>query len=273
MSKLIDGNKIAHNILNKLEREIKKNKLKLKVSVILVGNNHVSLSYIKQKAKTANRIGVDFNLYKLPLKIKEDKLIKEIKKIEKKSSGIIVQLPLPFNLNRENVLNSISCEKDIDFLSKNSLSQFYSEDFSFLPPVVSAINYIFKNIKISVKGKNIVLVGYGILVGKPLSFWLASSGATISVLNKETPDFKKFTFNADVLISGVGKKDLIKPNMVKKNVIVIDAGSSYFNKKIVGDVSSSVFKKSLMHCPVPGGVGPITTACLFENLVKLNKNF
>jgi methylenetetrahydrofolate dehydrogenase (NADP+) / methenyltetrahydrofolate cyclohydrolase len=271
MSKLVDGNKISERIIKKLQERIKKNKLSLKVSVVLVGDNKVSLSYIRQKGKMAEKIGIDFTVYNFLKKIKEDELIKKIKKIEEKSSGLIIQLPLPSYLNKRNVLNSISEKKDIDFLSKQNLSYFYNGDFSFLPPVISAINYILKDKKISVKGKNIVLIGYGDLVGKPLSFWLASSGATISVLNEYTKKLKDFTLNADILISGVGKKDLIKPDMVKKNVIVIDAGSSYFNGKIVGDINRLVFKKSLIHCPVPGGIGPITTASLFENLIKFKE--
>ena len=155
-------------------------------------------------------------------------------------------------------------------MSEINSNKFYGGDFSVLPPVVGAVNYIFKENKISVKGKNVVLVGYGRLVGKPLFFWLTFRGAIVLVVNKTISGVSLSTPKADILISGVGKPNLIKESMIKKGVIAVDVGSGFQEGKIVGDFDKSVFKKASIITPVPGGVGPVTTACLIENLVKLN---
>ena len=268
MKEKIDGNKIADKIIKKQKKEIKKN---LKVAVVLVGENPASISYIKQKEKLFLKANIKFSLFKFSEKTNRGYLIKEIKKICKSSSGVIIQLPLPFNYKNQEILDSVSFKKDIDLLSTFNLGKFYSGDFSMLPPVVGAVNHIFNYYNISVKGANISLFGFGKLVGKPLSFWLSSKGATVSVINELTKNPSSFSKNSDIIISGVGKNNLIKGNMVKKGVIAIDGGSSFYKGKIVGDFDKSVYQKSLIYTPVPGGLGPITTACLIENLVKFKK--
>ncbi len=224
MSKIINGNKIADGIIRKAKARIKKENLNLKISVILLGNNPASLSYISKKEKYANKAGVGFCLYRFSKNIKEEILIKKIKDISKSSSGIIVQLPLPFNFKSQKILNAIPEKKDIDLLSENSLGRFYGENFLILPPVVGAVKYILDKNKISVKGKNISIIGFGKLVGKPLSFWLSSLEATVFIANKSTKDFSFFTKKSDIIISGVGKPKLIKGSKVKKDVIAIDVG-------------------------------------------------
>ncbi len=269
MSKSINGNEIAEKIIKKAEKRIKKDCLKLKMVVVLIGDDPVSLSYISQKKKYAEKAGVEFSLYQFSKKIKEKDLTKEIEKISKSCSGVIIQLPLPVNLETQKVLDVVPQKKDIDLLSTQSLGKFYGQDFSILPPVVQAIKIVLNENKISVKQKNISIIGFGRLIGKPLSFWLASSGATISIINESTKNPSFFTKKADVLISGVGKAGLIKGNMVKERVIAIDAGSSFSKGKIKGDFNESIQKKASLYAPVPGGIGPITTACLIQNLIKM----
>ncbi len=269
---ILDGRKIADEILAEVREMVNKDNLSLKLSVVLVGDNKVSLSYISQKKESCIKTGIDFDLYQFDKDISQDDLRKEIERINENSSGVIIQLPLPLSLNGQEVLNMIPKEKDIDILSEIRLGKFYAGDFDLLPPVVGAISHVFSKEEISLKDKYVVLIGSGKLVGKPLSIWLMAQGATISVLNKGTKDISSFIKEADIVISGAGSSNLIKGEMVKEGSIAIDAGSSIEVGRVSGDFEKeTVTKKTSLFLPVPGGIGPITTACLIDNLVKLNK--
>ena len=272
--KILDGKKLAEKILANLEKEAEKSKLRLSLAVIQVGENLVSQVFINQKKKACEKIGVGFKLFKFPAKIKDSELKKAIEKIVKipANSGVIIQLPLPKRFFPEDFLNLITEEKDVDVLSEHSLGKFYQGTLEILPPTVNGILQLLKDYKIVLKGKNVVIVGAGRLVGFPLATQLLKAKATLSVLNEFTKDAPFFTKKADILVSAVGKPNLIKGNVVKRGVVIIDAGSSRKNGKVVGDVDfKSVSKKASFVTPVPGGVGPLTVACLLENLVKLNK--
>ena len=235
---ILDGKKLSEKILKKLKAEIKRKRLKLKLSIVLVGEDSDSKIFIRQKKKACEKVGIDFELFKFSSKIKNSELKKEIKKIIQNPNikNIVVQLPLPKGLNTEEILNLIPKEKDAEIVS----------------PVVCAVDRILKEYKISLKNKNIVLIGKGRLVGRPLSAWLRKQKMKFSNIDKIK--------NADIVISGVGKPNLIKGKMVKKGAVVIDIGKDVDFK--------SVSKKASYITPVPGGVGPMTVACLLENLVK-----
>ena len=272
---LLNGKKIADKILNNLKKVINKRGLKLKMAIVLVGDDAPSKIFTKRKEEASKKIGVDFELFHFEKDISLLKLKKEVEKIslDKSVSGVVIQLPLPTKLKpfTQEILNIIPKEKDIDVLSENNLGSFYSGFLKIMPPVVGAIYYLLKENKISVKGKNVVIVGAGRLVGLPLAIFLLKEKATVSVLNQYTEDAKSFLKKADIVISGVGKPNIIKGKDVKKGVVVIDVGSSLKDKKIVGDIEfKSVSKKAKYITPVPGGVGPLTVASLLENLVKLN---
>ena len=272
--KILDGKKLAEKILANLKKEAEKFKPRLSLAVVQVGENLISQVFINQKKKACEKIGVGFKLFKFPAKIKDSELKKAIEKIVKipANSGVIIQLPLPKRFFPEDFLNLITEEKDVDVLSEHSLGKFYQGTLEILPPTVNGILQLLKDYKIVLKGKNVVIVGAGRLVGFPLATQLLKAKATLSVLNEWTRDTPSFTKKADILVSAVGKPDLIKGNVVKRGVVIIDAGSSRKNGKVVGDVDfKSVSKKASFVTPVPGGVGPLTVACLLENLVKLNK--
>jgi len=272
--KILDGKKLAERILTNLKNKIKKAKLRLTLAVVLVGDNPVSKIFINQKKIACEKTGIAFRLYKFSVKIKPQKLKNEIKKIVKNpvNSGIIIQLPLPGKFIPEDFLNLIPEEKDIDCLSEKSLGKFYQGVLPILPPTVAGILYLLRNYHINVKGKNTVILGAGRLVGFPLALQLLREKATVSVLNEFTKDALSFTKKADILISGVGKPNLIKEKMVKKGAIVVDAGTSFKKGKLVGDVDfKSVSKKASYITPVPGGVGPMTVAFLIENLILLKQ--
>jgi len=272
--KILDGKKLAEKILANLKKEAEKFKPRLSLAVVQVGENLISQVFINQKKKACEKIGVGFKLFKFPAKIKDSELKKAIEKIVKipANSGVIIQLPLPKRFFPEDFLNLITEEKDVDVLSEHSLGKFYQGTLEILPPTVNGILQLLKDYKIVLKGKNVVIVGAGRLVGFPLATQLLKAKATLSVLNEFTKDAPFFTKKADILVSAVGKPNLIKGNVVKRGVVIIDAGSSRKNGKVVGDVDfKSVSKKASHITPVPGGVGPLTVACLLENLVKLNK--
>jgi len=272
--KILNGKKLSEKILANLKKEIKKSKLKLRLAVVQVGENPVTQIFINQKKKACEKTGINFKLFKFPAKISVLELKKEIVKIVQNpaNSGIIIQLPLPKKFLPEEFLNLVPEEKDIDVLSEGSLGKFYQGTLKILPPTVQGILYLLKNYKIELRGKDVVIVGAGRLVGFPLAIQLLKEKATVSVLNEFTRDTPFFTKKADILVSGVGWPNLIKGNMVKEGVIIIDAGTSMKRGKLVGDVDfKSVSKKASYITPVPGGVGPMTVTCLLENLVKLNK--
>jgi len=276
--KILDGKKLADRILLNLKKEIKKNNLKLRLTVVSLGKDKVSEVYLKIKERTAKKIGVDFKLYHFEKNIDKKELTQEIKKIvaNKRNSGVIIQLPLPKKFLADDFLNLIPFNKDVDLLSFEGLGRFYQGISEILPPTVSAISKLFEEYQINLKGKNIVLLGRGRLVGKPLAVYFINQGATVLVLNKETKKISDFTKKADILISGTGQPGLVKGKMIKKGAIVIDVGAKWLNGKIRGDVDlKSVAKKvsflaPVLLAPVPGGLGPLTVACLFENLIKLN---
>ena len=286
--RLLDGKELSEKILTNLKREIKKSNLKLRLAIVQVGENLVSQIFINQKKKACEKVGINLRLFKFPVKVSVLKLKKEIKKIVRNpaNSGIIIQLPLPKKFqgpsrrlggwrvgwSPEEFLNLISEEKDIDVLSEKSLGKFYQGTLKILPPTVNGILRLLRNYKIGLIGKDVVVIGAGRLVGFPLAIKLLKEKATLSVLNEFTKDALSFTKKANILISGVGKPNLIKGNAIKKGLVVIDAGCSVKKGKLVGDVDfKSVAQKASYITPVPGGVGPMTVACLLENLVKLSK--
>ena len=169
MAKILDGKKLSEEILENLKKKIKTRGLKLSLAVVQVGENPVSKIFISQKKKACERVGIDFKLCKLPAKISVPELKKEIEKIIKNpaNSGVIIQLPLPKEFFPEEFLNLIPEEKDIDVLSEKSLGKFYQGTLKILPPTVQGILYLFKNYKIELKGKNVVIVGAGRLIGNP----------------------------------------------------------------------------------------------------------
>lgn len=272
--RILDGRKLAEEILEKLRKGVKDQRLKLRLAVILVGNGQISRIFIRGIQKDSEKIGIDFKLFKFPIKISQQRLKEEIKKVVRMrvNSGIVIQLPLPKKFEPEEFLNLIPSGKDINVLSEKSLGKFYQGTLKILPPTVEGILEFFKKYKIKILGKDIVIIGVGRLVGLPLAIQLLREKATVSALNEFTKDSPFFIKKADILISGVGKPNLIKGKIVKKGVVVIDAGTRMKKGRLVGDIDFKlVSKKASFITPVPGGVGPMTVACLLKNLVKLSE--
>jgi methylenetetrahydrofolate dehydrogenase (NADP+)/methenyltetrahydrofolate cyclohydrolase len=262
---IIDGKKIAEQILADVATRVKKLAIAgvgFRLAGVVAGDSDQS-KFLNLKKAAAERVGIDFRKYEYPTNISTQKLRKEISKIAKTSvnSGIIVQLPLPSHINTQYILNAVPEEKDPDVLSQKSQGTFFSDRGDILPPAVETVKIIFEENNIKPQRKICSVFGYGILVGKPVSHWLARRGATVNIINEFTPNAGKISGAADIIISGVGKSNLITGEMVKNGAVVIDFGK---------DVDfENVAAKSALITPPTGGVGPIVIASLLRNLIKL----
>lgn len=259
----IDGRKIAQKILDEVKNKIQKSGKKFRLAAVLVGENPELKKFIELKKKAAEKIGVEFQQYEFPENISEDQLREELNKIceVKVTHGIIIELPLPGHLNTQYLLNAIPEEKDVDVLSEKSQEKFFSGKSKILPPAVEAVKQIFEEYKIEPKGKIVAVFGQGILVGKPVSHWLASQGTAVSIITEHTIEPEKISKEVDIIISGVGRPNLITEGMVKERAIVIDFGKDIDFKK-VSQIAGLI-------TPPIGGVGPIVIAAVLKNLVDL----
>jgi len=272
--KILDGKKIADRLLAKIDREIKKQRLKLKLAAVLVGNDPASLSFVGRKKQACGKVGVGFALYRFSINISQKILEKQVRKIAKdqKISGIIIQLPLPKSIDTDSILNLVPLGKDVDGLSRKGLEKFKKGKSKISPPVVGAVKKLLQVYKIKIRGKKVLVIGKGRLVGQPLTTWLPRQGTIVLTADKSTKNLAGLCLKADIIISGVGKPGLISGEMIKKGAVIIDVGSSKKAGRIVGDVNfESCAKKAGAISPVPGGVGPLTVACLLENLLKLDQ--
>jgi len=278
MGQLIDGKAIAQKIHNQIALEVKKLKKKKitpKLGVILVGNDKPSQTYVTKKQQAAEAVGIDFVLKKFPATVSKNKLVENIKKLQKKErlSGLIIQLPLPEKLYTSEIINTVDSSIDVDCLTDTNIGKLVMRTNHIFPPTPYAVMTILKEINFEVAGKNITIVGMGSLVGKPLAIILSNAGASVITCNSRTKDTKEKCLMADVIVTGVGKKDLLRGDMVKPGTIIIDTGIVFENGKMYGDANKEeILPKSSYFTPTPGGVGPITVALLLQNTVLCAKH-
>lgn len=272
---ILDGKLVSSKIKEELKKEIEDNKLKIGMAVIQVGDDPASNVYIKNKEKVAKELGVNFEHIKFDLDITEDLVIQKIQKLNNDNNidGIIVQLPLPEHLNKELILNEIDEFKDIDGLTIKNIGKLFSGNDGIISCTPYGVIKLIEYYNLDLEGKNAVIIGRSNLVGKPLIELLLRKNATVTVCHSKTPKLKKITKKADIIIAAVGRKNLITKDMVKRGCIVIDVGINRIDNKICGDVDfKNVQKKASYITPVPGGVGPMTVAMLFYNLIKKSDN-
>lgn len=278
MAIVVDGHSIANGIYTRLQKEVpllQKQGAAPKLGVILVGNDKPSHTYVRKKGQAAEKIGVGFLLKTYPATITTQQLIVEVKKLQQaryKLTGLIVQLPLPPHINTGKVLEAIKPQVDVDCLTQTNLGKLVTGSYWIEPPTPGAIVSILKHHKVNLIGKRVAIIGAGALVGKPLANMLIAERATISVLNSKTPSITDYTKQSDIVITGVGRHNVLTGSMIRKDTIVIDAGVTFVDKKMYGDIEfDSVSKKASLVTPTPGGVGPLTVAKLIENTVKCAK--
>lgn len=261
--KVLNGNKIAGGILKDLAKKIKKEKIKPKLAVISVGKNPASELFIRNKKRAARKTGIKISHYKLRENTKEKEIIELIAYLDKDFSvnGIIIQLPLPKKINPDKIIGKINSRKDVDGFRKNS---------PFLSPLISSILVALKRSTKKLKGKKVFALVNSDIFGKTLKKYLKKENISINYLkNRKSPGIK----TADILITVLGAPNLIKEKMLKKGVILIDAGISVIGKnKVRGDIDrKSVQKKASFLSPVPGGIGPLTIALLLKNVYLASK--
>jgi len=271
MAKIMNGKKIAEEMKARLKKKLEPLEEKPSLSVILVGNNKASEIYVKMKERACNEVGIKFNLYRFPKNVQEDEVIDFIDRLNKKPdvNGIIVQLPLPGHIDEKRIFETISPLKDVDCFHPSNRWKLLIGLEDIAPCTPAAVLEILKKYGIEVGGKNIVVVGRSYLVGQPLAIMLLNRNATVTICHSKTRNLAEHTKKADIIISAVGKPDLIKGDMISKNAVIIDVGTSRVNNKITGDVDfKSVEKKASYITKVPGGVGPVTIANVLWNVVK-----
>jgi len=276
--KILDGNKLANKIIIQIKKLVSRMKQKPVLAMILVGDDPASAIYVRRKGIFCEKAGIGSKTIILPEKTSEKKLLAIINRLnkDKKITAIMIQLPLPKHIDKNKIIESVDPKKDADCLHPLNFGKFAQsgEKYSVVAPATPlGIIKLLEKHKIPITGKQAVVVGRSNIVGKPIAQFLLNRDATVTICHHHTKNLAKYTREADILIVAVGKKNLIKANMVKRGAVVVDVGVNRVGKKLYGDIDfQKVSKKVSYITPVPGGVGPVTIAMLLWNTVRLTKS-
>lgn len=275
MTIILDGKKLRDKIFESLKAELDKMPEKPTLAVILVGENPASQIYVRNKKKTAEKLGINSLSIEYPADISENELLSKIQELnnDKNITAILVQLPLPEHINKNKIIDAILPQKDVDGLTPYNLGKLFSGEEPYVYPCTpKGILLLLDEYNIELDGKNVVVVGRSNLVGKPVAQMLLKRNATVTMCHSHTKNLSEITKTADIVVSAVGK-NVIGEKMLKSNCVIIDVGIFRDeNGKISGDVDfENVSKISAYISPVPGGVGPMTIASLMLNTVELAK--
>lgn len=242
------------------------------LAVIIVGNNPASQSYVRGKSKACEEVGIRNTTIALPEDVTEQELLRTIDELNANPDvhGILVQLPLPSHINEHNVMNHIAPEKDVDGFHPVNVDALYTSKVTGIVPCTpKGIMHLLRDTNIDITGKNAVVIGRSNIVGLPIAKLLLDNNATVTICHSKTQNLKDITSKADILIVAIGKAKFVTEDMVKPGAVVIDVGINRVDGKIVGDVDfDNVKEKASFITPVPGGVGPMTIACLLENTIN-----
>ena len=272
--KLLDGKALAEKQRLGLKRRVaglKRRGVKPSLAVVMVGNHPASAVYVKNKARFCEGVGVEFRLHQLPANASQQSVLAVIEKLNRQRlvHGIIVQLPLPAKLDELNLIAAIDPRKDVDGLHPLNVGLLAYGRELFGPATPQGILALLDEYKVALAGKVVAMVGYGRVVGLPMSLMLSRAGATVVVAHQQTKDLPGLLRTAQIVITAVGKPGLITGTMLKPGVVVIDAGISQHGGKFVGDVDfASAAKVASLITPVPGGVGPLTVSSLVANVTR-----
>ncbi len=282
LMKLLKAQPYIDLVLPKLEVEVanlKKQGIMPKMKVVLVGDNPASLVYIQQKKKYCEKVGALFELVQLPTNVTEKDFLKSIDEINTDHSvhGFLIQLPVPEQLKHLPMGDLVNPKKDVDGFHFENTRAIYLNKITtktFIPCTPKGIVSLLKHYQISIEGKNIVVIGRSLIVGKPLALYLNALNATVTMAHSQTKDLAEITKNADIIVVAAGAPHLLKKNYLnpKKEQVIIDVGLSKLDGKISGDVDPEVAQITYAVTPVPGGVGPMTVISLIENLILAAKN-
>jgi methylenetetrahydrofolate dehydrogenase (NADP+)/methenyltetrahydrofolate cyclohydrolase len=275
---LIDGKKIAAELREELRKEVVELKTKHNkipgLTVILIGDMAPSQIYVRMKEKAANEVGLKSEVIRYPETVEEKMVLDKIEELnkDKNISGILVQLPLPKHIDKQKVIETILPGKDVDGFHPMNVGNLSSGYESSVPCTPLGCYLMIKKIEPNLSGKKAVMIGRSNLNGKPMAQLLLKENCTVTITHSRTKDLKAECLEADIIVAAVGIPELVKADWVKKDAIVIDVGINKTDKGIVGDVAfEEVSKVARALTPVPGGVGPMTIACLLKNTIECFK--
>jgi len=275
---IIDGKKEAQLLREEIKKEIdsikSKNNKVPSLTVILIGNYAPSQIYVKNKEKNAKEVGINSEVVRYSKEVTEQEVLNKIKELNDTDavSGILVQLPLPPQINKEKIINAIDPTKDVDGFHPINVGNLSSGYNATVPCTPLGCLLLIKKVEPNLSGKHAVIIGRSNLNGKPMAQLLLNENCTVTIVHSKTKDLKTECLKADILVAAVGVANLVKADWVKENSIVIDVGINKLEDKIVGDVEfESVKDIAKAITPVPGGVGPMTIACLLKNTLKCFK--
>ena len=275
---LIDGKKAAAELREDLKQEVAELKIKYNkvpgLTVILIGDMAPSQIYVRNKEKSANEVGLKSEVIKYPDTVEEKTVLEKIEELNKDEtiSGILVQLPLPKHIDKQKVIETIAPSKDVDGFHPMNVGNLSSGYESSVPCTPLGCYLMIKKIEPNLSGKKAVIVGRSNLNGKPMTQLLLKENCTVTITHSRTKDLKAECLEADIIVAAVGIPELVKGDWVKKDAIVIDVGINKTENGLVGDVAfDEVSKVAKALTPVPGGVGPMTIACLLKNTVECFK--
>ncbi len=278
---ILDGRKASEEIRMELVREVKELNKKgktPKLVFITVGDNPASKSYVRAKERACVKVGIVTENKEFKEDVETKEVVDKIKELNENDEvdGIVVQLPLPKKIDKEQVLNAISINKDVDCLNPLNLGYLMIKEPIFYPNTPMAIIELLKFYGIKIEGSYVVILGRGKTVGVPLVNILLKKGpygnATVTVCHTKTRNLKDITSSADILVSAIGVPGFVKGDLIKENAVIVDVGINVIEGKIVGDVdANSVIGKAKALSPVPGGVGPMTVTMLLKNVIKAAK--
>ena len=278
MAVIIDGKELAKKIRANLKiecEELKKKNINSKLAVIMVGEDPASKVYVRNKSRACEDVGIEYEEYLLDANITQKELIELIEKLnnDKTINGILLQSPIPSNLDINEAFRTISSEKDVDGFNPVNVGKLVLNQDTFVSCTPYGIMKMFEEYDIDLTGKNVVILGRSNIVGKPLIHCCLNKNATVTSCHSKTQNLAQKAKEADILISAIGKANFVTADMVKDGAVVIDVGINRLNNgKITGDVDfESVKEEASYITPVPGGVGPMTIAMLMNNVIKATK--
>ena len=278
MAEIINGKELAKNIRLELKNEVSKLKEKgiiPKLAVIMVGDDKASKVYVKNKSKACEEIGIEYEEFLLDESISMEELLNLIEKLNNRKdiNGILLQSPIPKNLNIDEAFNKIDYKKDVDGFNPVNVGKLVIGQDSFISCTPYGVIKMLENYNIPIEGKNVVIIGRSNIVGKPLMQCLLKKNATVTICHSKTKNISEITKKADILVAALGKAKFVTKEMVKDGAVVIDVGINRDESgKLVGDVDFEEAEKiASFITPVPGGVGPMTIAMLMSNVVRACK--
>ena len=275
---IIDGKKEAAILREEIKNEIANLKKKTNkvpgLTVILIGEFAPSQIYVRNKEKNSKEVGINSNVIKYPSDVSEEEVLNKIEELnkDKNISGILVQLPLPDQINKEKVINAIDPLKDVDGFNPVNVGNLASGYKAIVPCTPLGCLLLIKKVEKNLSGKHAVIIGRSNLNGKPMAQLLLKENCTVTIVHSKTKNLKNECLKADILVAAVGVPNLVKKDWVKSDAVVIDVGINKVDNKIIGDVNFKEIKDKVRAItPVPGGVGPMTIACLLSNTLECFK--